>query len=123
MTLKNAFSSNNIQINGETREFITNFVDSFVKWDLLVFFYHNPNAVDNPNNIASRLGRKEEEVKEALEELKKKGLLSTKGESIYAFETSEENKKMIEKFTKLLKDRNSRLEVLSLVLKQIKKGK
>ena len=50
-------------------DFIKTKVNSFIKWDLVRFFYENPHTVDTANNIAPYIGRKVSQVKLALEAL------------------------------------------------------
>lgn len=120
---KNSFNPNNLQLNEEVEAFVNKYIDSFVTWDLIVFFNHNPNVFDTSNNIARKIGRNEEEVSAALEELKNKNVLNllNKTPRIYTFEPSNEIKQMIGKFVELLKDPVARLQIVSLVLKQATK--
>ncbi len=124
MGIKNAFTPNNMQLDAEIETFIKKCINSFVKWDLLVFFHYNPTVSDNPKNIATRIGRNEEEVREALEELKNENILDLKDETTqtYSFSPAEKNRVMIEKFIELLKDRQARLQMVSLVLNSLRKG-
>ncbi len=105
----------------ELRKFIERFVDSFVSWDLIVFFQNNPGIVDTPTGLASRLGRKEEEVRKALDGLCQKGLLRKKeggGKEVYIYSPPPHLKKVVDEFTKSLDDRSFRLRVLSYLLKK-----
>jgi len=44
-------------------QFLTEKVDSFVKWDLLRFFHENPHTTDTAQNIARYAGRNPELVR------------------------------------------------------------
>ena len=50
-------------------DFIKTKANSFIKWDLVRFFYENPHTIDTANNIAPYIGRKVSQVKLALEAL------------------------------------------------------
>lgn len=110
---------NKPQLDEEIKTFIKEYITTFAVWDLIVFFHHNPNVCDNPNNIAIKVGRSEEEVKNALEELASKKVLNLKDKNslVYSFEPSKQTKKLIEKFVWLLSNRSARLQIVSQVLK------
>ncbi len=54
---------------------LNSYIDTFVKWDLLSFFYNNPHTIDTVDNIARYAGRDEETVQQELTGLAAKGLL------------------------------------------------
>ncbi len=114
---------NNVQLDEEIKTFIKEYINSFAVWDLIVFFHHNPNVYDNPKNIAIKVGRSEEEVKTALEELASKKVLNLKDESslVYSFEPPKPIQELTKKFVRLLSDRSARLQIVSQVLKQLQK--
>src|SRR5512140_985773 len=41
----------------EVLEFLKTTVNTFIKWDLVLFFYENPNTTDTTENIARYIGR------------------------------------------------------------------
>lgn len=120
MSIKNAFTPNNMRINKDIEDFINTYVTSFVAWDLIVFFHYNPNVIDSSKNIALKLGRNENEVRKALTELTEKGILKLDNE-VYSLQLQEEVKEQIENFVKILSDRSQRLQAVSMVLKKITK--
>ncbi len=56
-------------------DFIKNKVNSFIKWDLMRFFYENPNTADTVENIARYAGRNAAAVKPELDELVEAGVM------------------------------------------------
>lgn len=69
---------------------------------IVLFFKENPTSMDSPRGIATWLGYKREETKEALDELVEAGILnsiSTPAASGYSFT---QDKKLIKKIDKLL---------------------
>jgi len=50
-------------------------VNTFIKWDLVLFFYENPNTTDTTENIARYIGRDAEGIEGDLNDLAKVGVL------------------------------------------------
>lgn len=102
------------------REFLDSYVDSFISWDVIVFFHTNSGVIDTPKGLAARLGRHEDEVKKVLEQLCQKGVLGKKQKdaTLYFYTPSEEVKKDIDQFVRSLDDRSFRLQILSILLRR-----
>ncbi|MEW6686640.1 MAG: hypothetical protein AB1393_10615 [Candidatus Edwardsbacteria bacterium] len=103
----------------EIEQFVEEVVNSFTKWELIKFFHENPFTFDTAERLAKHLGRKETEVKQAAEELKKSGLLrngSIPGE--YSFTEDEQKQKLVKKLVQLCADRTNRLFLASKILKE-----
>ncbi|MDX9954511.1 MAG: hypothetical protein RBT75_10465, partial [Anaerolineae bacterium] len=62
-------------IDPELLDFLNQYVDSFIKWDLMRFFFNNPHTIDTVDNIARYAGRNPEAVEQELAELAVRGLL------------------------------------------------
>lgn len=101
--------------------FIDKYVDSFLAWDVIVLFSHNPGLRDGAEEIAKFLGRKPEDLEEALEGLVKKGLIesacSEKSE-VYFYNPSHQLARQVAEFVKVLGSREKRLAVLAKLLKK-----
>lgn len=101
-------------------QFIEDYVDSFVKWDLVTFFSFNPDANGTAEELAARLGRKTEDIDEALKNLTAKKLLKSEGAgaaAAYEFAPSEELRGQVKCFCEALEDRDKRLEILAKLLR------
>jgi len=95
-------------------------VDSFVKWDLVTFFSFNPEACGTAEDLAARLGRKTEDIQEALDNLAAKRLLSLVndgGDNVYSFSPSDDMREKVNCFCDALEDRDKRLEILAKLLR------
>jgi len=102
----------------ELNNFIEEYVDSFVKWDLVTFFSFNPDAVGTSDDLASRLGRKTDEIRDALENLTEKKLLKFDAkDKVYSFSPSEDLRDKVKSFCDALEDRDKRLEILAKLLR------
>ncbi|MCK4777410.1 MAG: hypothetical protein KAS39_03465 [Actinomycetia bacterium] len=108
-------------ISPEMEEFVCKYIDSFLHWDLLIFFHHNQGTIDTIEQIAMRLGRRVEDVEKALGDLVERKILNKKreGNSFLFYYSPEKNvKKQIEEFDSSVESRAFRLEVLSLILEK-----
>lgn len=108
------------KLDKEITAFIDEYVNSFVKWDLVTFFSYNSDAIGTVADIAGRLGRAEKDVGKALEELVRKGLLKKQSDgkkTLYSYEPSDELKKKVASFVQCLEDRTKRLQILAKLLR------
>lgn len=105
-------------LGDELNNFIEEYVDSFVKWDLVTFFSFNPDITGSAEDLASRLGRKTDEIEEALNNLAEKQLLRFDAkDKVFAFSPSEELRDRVKAFCDALEDRDKRLEILAKLLR------
>lgn len=104
--------------------FVDDYVDSFITWDLILFFHDNPYTVGSPSSIAMSIGRLGADIEPFLEKMTGKGILSHEfragdgAETIYAYKPEAEFEKMVREFKRSLKDRASRLIIVSKVLQK-----
>lgn len=99
--------------------FIAEYIDSFVKWDLVTYFSFNPDASGTAEDLAAKLGRKTEDIASALEALAQKRLLSETSngqDKIYKFAPSDELRGKVNMFCEALEDRDRRLQILAKLL-------
>lgn len=103
------------------QEFLERYVDSFIAWDLLIFFFHNPSSCDSADNIAARLGRTKSDIVPSLEKMVSNSLLDKKlsfGEEVYFYAASKELSERIKEFIDALESREKRLVMLTHVLQK-----
>lgn len=108
------------QLDIKLEKFIEKHVNSFIKWDLLVFFHENPGAADTATSLANRLGRRPEDVRKALDEFGEGGILTTQADDpnvIYQYQPSPKIQPLIEAFIKSLDSREKRLQILTKLLR------
>ncbi len=108
------------ELDPQLEQFIMEYLDSFVSWDLILFFYHNPGVVDGAFGLAARLGRSVQSIEEALEKLEAKGVVQKRGGGnvIYSYTPSEDFAEKVRLFDQALENRLLRLKILSLLLKK-----
>lgn len=100
--------------------FLNKYVDSFIKWDLLRFFFNNPHTIDTVDNIARYAGRNPESVEEELAELAMRGLLEeTRMGSlvVYALSADPETRDLLARFIQASEDRQFRIRAIYYVIK------
>ncbi len=112
-------------IDPELLAFLRKFVNSFIKWDLLHFFHHNPHTIDTVENIARYAGRDQEAVAEELADLAQRGLLeeTQMGDMIiYALIDSSTLREQLSKFIEASEDREFRVRAIYHVIRDMRKG-
>lgn len=104
-------------LDTELKNFISEYITSFLAWDILVHFQKNPGMAMNAEELASRLGRRVEDTERAAKTLAAKSVLSYKGQ-IFKYTSAEEMMALVDKFVQALDNREKRLLILSQVLRQ-----
>ncbi len=100
--------------------FLTEKVNSFVKWDLLRFFHENPHTTDTAQNIARYTGRNAELVRAALAELARAGVLdeSQLGDmTVYSLGSDPAMRELVRQLVESAGDRHFRLSVLYHIIR------
>jgi hypothetical protein len=101
-------------------DFIKNKVNSFIKWDLVRFFYENPHTTDSVENIAKYAGRSTAAVQSELEELVESGVMEmqlVEGLSVYSLVSDEEMRRLIEQFILACEDRHFRVKAVYHIIR------
>lgn len=96
-------------------DFIKTNVNSFIKWDLLRFFYKNRDTIDTAENIARYSGRNVAVITKELEDLVNSGIMVKKGlngVSTYSLESDEITWALVSQFVSACEDRDIRIKVV-----------
>lgn len=83
------------------QDLLNSICNSIIKIGLVIFFHQNPGALDTAEGLARWVGKKETEVKKAMDELAKTGIIEVFGEgpsAIYSYTQDEVLLKAIDKF-------------------------
>ncbi len=99
-------------------KFVEGHVRSLLTWDILVFFHRNPDAVLDVNGLASRLGRRLEELEPEIQALCDGKILQCAG-GLVRYKPSPEIRDTIGSFVEACQDRGRRLALIALVLHKI----
>jgi hypothetical protein len=99
-------------------EFVDRHVRSLLTWDILVFFHRNPDAVLDLEGLASRLGRRVEELTPEVEALCDGRILSRAG-GLIRYRPAPETREAVGRFVDSCQDRGRRLALIALVLHKI----
>ena len=101
-------------------DFIKTKINSFIKWDLVRFFYENPNTTDSVENIAKYAGRNAAAVQSELEELVASGVMEKQfvdNISVYSLAANEEMRKLIDEFILACEDRHFRVKAVYHIIR------
>jgi hypothetical protein len=104
-------------------DFIKNRVNSFIKWDLVRFFYGNPNTTDSVENIAKYAGRNTTAVQSELEELVESGVMEMQlvdDLPVYSLASDEEMRQLIEEFILACEDRHFRVKAVYHIIRSMR---
>ena len=103
-------------------EFVDRHLDSFVKWDVLVYFHENQEIEKKVSGLALDIGRKVSSLEPVLEGLAAQGILESEeepgDERSYRYSATSEFKLGMEKFSEATRDRANRLAFVSKVLQK-----
>jgi hypothetical protein len=105
-------------LGASVMKFVDQHVRSLLTWDVLVFFHRNPDAVLDIEGLASRLGRRIDELQPEVEELCRDGILTRAG-GLIRYRPSPEMRETIGNFVDACQERGRRLALIALVLHKI----
>jgi hypothetical protein len=101
-------------------DFIKNKVNSFIKWDLVRFFYENPNTTDSVENIAKYAGRNTAAVQSELEELVESGVMEmqlVENLPVYSLASDEKMRQLVNEFILACEDRHFRVKAVYHIIR------
>ena len=101
-------------------DFVKAKVNSFIKWDLVRFFYENPNTADTVENIAKYAGRNAAAVEPELEEMVESGVMQKReveGTVIYSLAENEDMRELVDQFILACDDRHFRVKAVYHIIR------
>lgn len=107
----------------EIKKFVDDYVDSFVCWDLILFYHGNPGTRDAVKGLASRLGRKERDIERGVKSLCEKQILREADADTFEYAPSPEVAEKISRFATILESADLRLLALLHVLDKEGRGR
>jgi hypothetical protein len=102
-------------------QFVESHVRSLLAWDILVFFHRNPDTVLDASGLASRLGRRVEEVQPEVDALCEGHILQC-ADGLIRYKPAPDTRAQVGDFVDACQDRGRRLALIALVLHRIGKG-
>lgn len=99
-------------------QFVDDYVNSLLTWDILVYFHKNPDETLGPEELALRLGRHTDESAIEIEALCDGGILEHAG-GLIRYAPAQETREIIGTFVDACQDRGRRLALIALVLHKI----
>jgi predicted transcriptional regulator len=113
-----------MKLDDEFELFIHKYVNSFVKWELVQFFYNHQNQSFGLNELAQKLNRSSKTLNAELSELATNGLLVLRDKENQSYQLiSKENDShevtiaLLNRFIQFCKTREGRLRVIYKILK------
>ena len=94
-------------------------VNSFIKWDLVRFFFDNPHTVDTAENIATTIGRDARTVQRELDGLVSADVLDANtvgGGRVYRYSNNPESRRLVTDFMRACHDREFRVKAIQHVI-------
>src|SRR5512136_2984449 len=91
----------------EVLEFLKSTVNSFIKWDLVIFFSENPNTTDTAVNIARYIGRDAAVIGNELDDLVASKMLQSdrsSGLTVYSLTTDPHMRERFKRFVSVVGD-------------------
>jgi hypothetical protein len=101
--------------------FVDTHVRSLVGWEILLFFHKHPEAVLDVPALASRLGRRPDDIAEDVESLCRSDILSCKG-GLVRFAAAGDTGRDVDRFADACSDRAMRMALVAQVLERIDAG-
>lgn len=101
-------------------DFVKTKVNSFIKWDLVRFFYENPHTADTVDNIAKYAGRNASAVEPELEELVKSDIMQKQvinDTTIYSLSGNDDMRTLVDKFILACEDRHFRVKAVYHIIR------
>ena len=98
--------------------FVERHVRSLLTWDILVFFHRNSDVALDAEALASRLGRRVDELKPEVDALCNDHILTCTGEMI-RYDPTPETRETVGSFVEACQERGRRLALIALVLHKI----
>jgi len=98
--------------------FVERHVSSLLAWDILVFFHRNPDAVLDTAGLATRLGRRIEEIEPEVDALCDGRILQCAG-GLIRYKPTGDLREHVAEFVEACQDRGRRLALIALVLHRI----
>ncbi|MDY7041690.1 MAG: hypothetical protein SVX38_12585 [Chloroflexota bacterium] len=101
-------------------DFVKTKVNTFIKWDLVRFFYENPNTADTVENIARYAGRNMAAVEPELNELVESGVMEVRYLDeipVYSLTTQGPMRHIVEEFIEACEDRHFRVKAVYHIIR------
>lgn len=98
--------------------FVETHVNSLLTWDILVYFYRNPDVRIDAVTLADRLGRRTEEVVPEVAALCDAEVLALE-DSVISYRPAPALQPQLTGFIEACQDRGRRLALIALVLQRI----
>ena len=104
-------------------EFVDTHLDSFLKWELLRFFYNNDHVADTASQIANQLKRNVRVVRSALQSLVQTGIIHRvhfEDIEIYTLTEDENLRQKLNQLMQTSQQRHAYLQIMYAIMRRIR---
>ena len=101
-------------------EFISRVANSFVKIELIKFFYHNPHFLGKAADISLAIGRDSKKVSKEIDDLVRQGIIKKsgqKGGAIWSYKPEESMHRKVTQFIKAYEGPDLRQWIVNQVIR------
>lgn len=112
-----------LHIPQSVSEFVDTHLDSFLKWELIRFFYSNDHVADTASQIANQLKRNVQVVRMALQALVQTGLIHRvhfEDIEIYTLTEDDKLRQSLNKFMETSQQRHAYLQIMYAIMRRIR---
>jgi hypothetical protein len=110
--------------DNELNCFIQQNIDSFIKWDILVYFSRMPEAVETLETLSRLTGKSVADIEHPLDELVSANILRSlrdgSSHPSYTIAPAFKHRDILEKVNTEMHDRSARLKLLTMTMESIK---
>lgn len=110
-------------IDADLLAFLRTQIDSFIKWDLVQFFYRNPNVNDTAESIARYIGCGAEIVRQEMVELSSGGILAesrVNGMRLYSLSRDPDVRELLSRFAESCDDQHFKIKAVYHILRAMR---
>jgi hypothetical protein len=112
--------------NNELHEFISNAIDDFISWDVVLHFARSPESVESAGSLSKLTGKQENEIDDCLNRLVEQKVLQrvrNGDQPVYLPAKKIKNSELLLRLNECLADREQRIKLLSVALETIRDKK
>ncbi len=104
----------------DLEEFVAEVADSFIKIELIKFFYHNPHFLGKTGDISLAIGRDPKKVSKGIDDLVVQGIIQKNGQksaAIWSYAPEASMHKKITQFIKAYEGPDLRQRIVNQVIR------
>lgn len=112
-----------LHIPQSVSDFVDTHLDTFLKWELIRFFYQNDHAADTASQIATQLKRNVRVVRAGLQSLVQTGIVHRvhfEDTEIYTLTEDDDLRRNLTQFMETSEQRQAHLQIMYAIMRRIR---